>query len=119
MPKMVIEIPEELRGLGEALEAIVARVQGTVARTGGGKAVDYAQVESAVSEEAGGIERAAHRVILQSLDIDAPTVVIGGIRYNRVGRCAAPYHTMAGSVSIESWRPRSNMPRAGFLSARG
>jgi len=90
MPKMVIEIPEELTGLGEAMKAILARVEGTLARTGGGKAVDYAKVESAVSEEASGIERAAHRAILQSLDIDVPTVVIGGIRYNRVGRCEAP-----------------------------
>lgn len=113
MPKMVIEIPEELRGLGEAFAAILARVQGTVARTGGGKAVDYAQVESAVSEEAGGIERAAHRAILQSLDIEAPTVVIGGIRYNRVGRCEAPYHTMAGSVSIERSLYRQSGQRGG------
>lgn len=113
MPKMVIEIPEELTGLGEAMAAILARVQGTLARTGGGKAVDYAQVESAVSEEAGGIERAAHRAILQSLDIDVPTVVIGGIRYNRVGRCEAPYHAMAGSVSIERSLYRQSGQRGG------
>lgn len=113
MPKMVIEIPEELTGLGEAMAAILARVQGTLARTGGGKAVDYAQVESAVSEKAGGLERAAHRAILQSLDIDVPTVVIGGMRYNRVGRCEAPYHTLAGSVSIERSLYRQSGQRGG------
>ena len=72
MAKLVIEIPDELKDLGEALATMVARVQGTVAGTGGGKAVDYARVERAIAEEAGGIERAAHRAILQALDIDVP-----------------------------------------------
>ena len=85
MAKMVIEIPEELREFGEAVTAAVANIQGMLSRTGGGKAIDYAEVERAISEETGGIERAAHRAILQSLDIDVPTVVIGGLRYNRVG----------------------------------
>jgi hypothetical protein len=118
MPKMVIEIPEELAGLGEAVAAMVARVQGTLARTGGGKAVDYAQVESVLSQEAGGIERAAHRTILQSLDIDVPTVLIGGMRYNRVGRCEAPYHTLAGSVSIERSLYRQSGQRGGQPGGR-
>lgn len=113
MSKMVIEIPEELGHLGETLAAIVARVQGTVARTGGGKAIDYAQVECAVSEDAGGIERAAHRAILQSLDIDVPTVVIGGKRYTQVGRCEAPYHSMAGSVQVERSLYRQSGQRGG------
>ena len=66
MAKLVIEIPEELTDLGEALAAMVARVQGTVTGMGGGKAVDYGRVERAVAEEAGGIERAAHRAMLQT-----------------------------------------------------
>ena len=36
MSKRVIEIPEGLEALGEAIAAMVARVQGTVAATGGG-----------------------------------------------------------------------------------
>ena len=105
MAKLVIEIPDELRDLGEALATIVARVQRTVAGTGGGKAVDYGRVEQAVAEETGGIERAAHRAILQALDIDVPAVVIGGIRYTRVGRCEAPYHTLAGSLGARDRPP--------------
>src|SRR5271165_4482907 len=85
--KLVIEVPDELKGLGEAIAAMVARVQGTLAVTGGGKAVDYAAVEIAISKESGKIECEAHRGILQSLDMDVPAVVIGGVRYNRVGRC--------------------------------
>ena len=113
MPKRVIEIPDELNELGDVVEAIVANVLRTVARTGGGKAVDYAQVETAVSEDAAGVERATHRAILQSLDIDVPAVIIGGVRYNRVGRCPAPYHTMAGSVSIERSLYRRSGTRGG------
>lgn len=118
MPKMVIEVPEELGEVGEAMAATLASLQRTLARTGGGKAVDYAKVEGAMSQEAGRIERASHRAILQSLDIDVPTVVIGGIRYNRVGRCEAPYHTLAGSVSIERSLYRQSGQRGGQPGGR-
>ena len=118
MAKMVIEIPEELREFGKAVTATLANIQGTLARTGGGKAIDYAEVEHAISEETGGIERAAHRAILQSLDIDVPTVVIGGLRYNRVGRCEAPYHAMAGSVSVERSLYRQSGQRGGTAGGR-
>jgi len=113
MAKIVIEVPEEFRELGEAWEETLAILQRTLSRTGGGKAVDYAEVEREVSEEAGKSERAAHRAILQALDIDVAAVVIGGIRYNRVGRCEAPYHTLAGSVSIERSLYRQSGTRGG------
>jgi hypothetical protein len=44
-----------------------------------------------MAESAGRTEREGHRAILQSLDIDVPAVIIGGVRYTRVGRCEAPY----------------------------
>src|SRR2546427_4048184 len=99
--RMVIEVPEELTELGKAMAEQLAEVQRTMARQGGGKAVDYALVEQAVGEAAGRTEREAHRAILQSLDIDVPAVVIGKERYTRVGRCEDKYHTMAGLVSGE------------------
>ena len=120
MGKRVLEIPEGLEALGEAVAAMIARVQGTVAATGGGKAVDYGRVERAIADETGGIERAAHRAILQALDIDVPAVVIGGRRYTKVGqkvgRCEAPYHTVAGS-----WRSsgRCTGSRGNGLDSRG
>src|SRR2546426_2181574 len=97
MGRMVIEVPEELAELGKAMAEQLAEVQRTMARQGGGKAVDYALVEQAVWAAAGRTERGAHRAILQSLDIDVPAVVIGKERYTRVGRCEGQYHTMAGS----------------------
>src|SRR5438874_13100167 len=101
MGRMVIEVPEALTELGKAMAEQLAEVQRTLARQGGGRAVDYALVEQAVAEAAGRTEREAHRAILQSLDIDVPAVVIGKERYTRVGRCEDQYHTMAGSVSVE------------------
>jgi hypothetical protein len=113
MGRMVIEVPEELAELGKAMAEQLAEVLRTIARQGGGKAVDYALVEQAVSEAAGRTEREAHRAILQSLDIDVPAVVIGKERYTRVGRCEDQYHTMAGSVSVERSLYRKSGERGG------
>ena len=68
MPKMVIEVPEEFAEVGKAMAEHLAALQRTVSRLGGGKAVDYAEIEQAMSESAGRTELAGHRAILQSLD---------------------------------------------------
>jgi len=83
MPKMVIEVPEEFTEVGKAMAEHLAALQRTVSRLGGGKAVDYAEIEQAMAESAGRTELAGHRAILQSLDIDVPAVMIGGVRYTR------------------------------------
>lgn len=113
MGKLIIEVPEHLRGLGEAFVETLGAAERTIARTGGGKAVDYAAVERELAEAAARTERAGHEAVLEALDIDVPTVIIGGVRYNRVGRCEAPYHTMAGSVSIERSLYRQSGTRGG------
>lgn len=113
MAEKVIKIPAGWEELGESLEALVADIGVMVGRTGGGKAVDYEEVETAISADTGRVERAAHQAMLESLDIDVPAVIIGGVRYNRVGRCPAPYHTMAGSVSIERSLYRRSGARGG------
>ena len=113
MPKMVIEVPEEFTEVGKAMAEQLAILKRTVARLGGGKAVDYAEVEQALSESAGRTELAGHRAILESLDIDVPAVMIGGVRYTQVGRCEAPYHTMVGSVSVERSLYRQSGERGG------
>lgn len=118
MAKKVIEVPEELEGVWESMVENLTSLQRTLGRMGGGKSVDYAEVEREVSEEAGKTESAAHRAILQSLDIDVPAVVIGGVRYNRVGRCEGQYHTLAGSVSIERSLYRLAGTRGGQAEAK-
>src|SRR5213594_4988846 len=118
MPKMVIEVPEEFAEVGKAMAEHLAALQRTVSRLGGGKAVDYAAVEAAMAEGVSRTELAAHRAILQSLDMDVPAVTIGGVRYTRVGRCEAPYHTMAGSVSVERSLYRQSGKRGGQPGGR-
>jgi hypothetical protein len=118
MPKMVIEVPDEFVEVGKAMAKHLAMLQRTVDRLGGGKAVDYGAVEAAVAEEVARTELAAHRAILQKLDIDVPAVVIGGIRYTRVGRCEGAYHTMVGSVSIERSLYRQSGERGGQPGGR-
>src|SRR3989441_3073750 len=113
MPKMVIEVPDELVEVGKAMAEHLASLQRTMARLGTGKAVDYAAIEEAMQESAAGTELAGHRAILQRLDIDVPAVVIGGIRYTRVGRCEGAYHTMVGSVSVERSLYRQSGQRGG------
>src|SRR6516165_10617369 len=56
---------------------------------------------------------AAHSAILKSLDIDVPAVVIGGVRYTRVGRCEGAYHSLIGSVSVERSLYRQSGERGG------
>lgn len=118
MTKKVIEVPEELEEVWESMVENFTSLQRTLGRLGGGKAVDYAEVERVVSEESGKTDRAAHRAILQSLDIDVPAVVIGGVRYNRVGRCEGQYHTLVGSVSIERSLYRRSGTRGGKPEAK-
>ena len=113
MPKMVIEVPEELTEVGKAMAEQLAELQRTMARHGNGKAVDYAKVEREFSESSGKTELAAHRATLQSLDIDVPAVIIGGERYTRVGRCEGRYHTMVGSVLVERSLYRKSGERGG------
>jgi hypothetical protein len=118
MPKMMVEVPVGFEEVAQAMAETLAELARTTGGFGGGKAVDYAKVESLVAEEMGRTERAAHRAILASLDIDVPTVVIGGVRYNRVGRCEQPYHTMAGSVSVERSLYRQSGQRGGQPGAK-
>ena len=101
MAVMVIEVPQELKALGDAMVEAIAAVAKARAGTVAGKAVDYASVEVAIGEAAARIERAGHQAVLQSLDVDRASVMIGGARYAKVGRCEATYYTLAGPVVVE------------------
>lgn len=118
MPKITIEVPEQFEEVGKAMAEHLAMLQRTVGRLGGGKAVDYAAVEAAIAEGASKTELAAHRAMLKELDIDVPVVIIGGLRYTRVGRCEGSYHTMAGSVSVERSLYRQSGERGGQPGGR-
>jgi hypothetical protein len=98
--QMVLEMPEELKGIGEAVKAMIRQVAASWRSTRGGRAVDYAVIERQVAAGAAAIERASHQAVLQGLDIDRPHVVIEGKEYRRVGRYEADYYTLAGPVRI-------------------
>ena len=98
--QMVIEIPDEFKGVGEAVRAMVRQVEAIWRSTPGGRAVDYPEIERQVAAGAAAIERASHQAVLQGLDVDQPRVVIEGQVYSRVGRYEADYHTMAGPVRV-------------------
>ncbi len=98
--QIVIEMPEELKGVGEAVQTMIRQVEATWRSTGGGRAVEYAAIEQQLATGAAAIERASHQAVLQGLDIDQPQVVIEGQRYTRVGRYEADYYTLAGSVRV-------------------
>jgi hypothetical protein len=74
--QMVLEIPEELKGVGEAVQALVRQVEASWRSTRGGRAVDYAAIERQVAAGTAAIERASHQAVLQGLDIDQPRVGI-------------------------------------------
>jgi len=98
--QMVIEIPEELKGVGEAVKTMVRQVEATWRSTRGGRAVEYAAIEQQLAAGAAAIERASHQAVLQGLDIDQPRVEIEGQVYSRVGRYEADYYTLAGAVRV-------------------
>lgn len=100
MAAMVIEVPEELKDVGEAMRTLIAVVVSAMRASAGAKAVDYGRVEREMAELAAGIERAAHRGILQQLDVNREHVMIGGERHTRVGHSDATYYTLAGPVVV-------------------
>ena len=98
--RIVLEIPEELKAVGEAVEAFVRLTEAAWRRTDGGQAVAYGEVEQQVAVGVAAIERASHQAVLQGLDMDEPQVSIEGQPYARVGRYAATYYTLAGPVEV-------------------
>ena len=98
--QIVLEIPEELKAVGEAVEAMVNQIAAAWRSTGGSQAVAYAEIEAQLAAGAAALERAGHQAILQGLDVDQPRVRIDGKVYAAVGRYAATYYTMAGPVEV-------------------
>jgi hypothetical protein len=98
--QMMIEIPEELKAVGEAVEALVRQIETAWRSTRGGQAVADAEIEQQLAAGAAAIERTGHQAVLQGLDVDHRRVRIDGKPYTRVGRYAATYYTMAGPVGV-------------------
>lgn len=52
--QIVMEIPEELKGVGEAIQAMMQQVEATWRSTGGGRALEYAAIEQQLAAGGGG-----------------------------------------------------------------
>jgi hypothetical protein len=98
--QIVLEIPEELKAVGEAVAAMVTQIETAWRSTSGSQAVAYAEIEAQLAAGAAAIERAGHQAILQGLDVNQPRVRIDGQVYAAVGRYEATYYTMAGPVEV-------------------
>jgi hypothetical protein len=62
--QMGIEIPDELKGVGEAVRELLWQVEATWRSTRGGKALDYTEIEQRLAEGAAAIERASSQAVL-------------------------------------------------------
>ena len=92
-----------VRQLGETLAEVTSRPPAEV---------DLLNVEGQVRELVAAVERASVQMVLEHLDVDAPQVVIDGVRRRRVGRHEATYLTGAGEVRVERSLYRSGEGRA-------
>jgi hypothetical protein len=100
MGKRVIEVPEELASLGDAVEKLIAEAKTKMAAAQSGEALDVAKVERTMEKLAADAEREALRGLLQALDIDAPLVTVEGKAFAKVGRYEGSYQTKAGAVNV-------------------
>lgn len=105
--QIVLEIPDELKAVGEAVAAMVSQIAAAWRSTGGGQAVAYTEIEAQLAAGAAAIERAGHQAVLQGLDVDHPRVRIDGEVYAAVGRYTATYYTLAGPVEVTRTRYRA------------
>jgi hypothetical protein len=97
---MTIVIPDGLEKLGESVEKLVAEVSGNVRTFKLGKTPDYRDVENSIAKRAAEIETNSHQAMLQSLDVNAPIVIIGGKEYRQVLRSEGNYYCMAGGMKV-------------------
>jgi hypothetical protein len=102
MVEVRLQFPESLSSFAQALqqagEAVLALAAELRANSGG--TVDYGNIEQAVGEKLGELERGAHQALLGELDIDAPYVRVWGKYYRRVGRHPGIYNCLAGPVEV-------------------
>jgi hypothetical protein len=106
---IMIEVEDELQPFAAAVRQALAQLRQALAETvATSGSLDYAQFEERAALAAAGVERAAHQVMLRSLNIDAPEVLIDGKLYRRVlSDVPASYYTMAGDVSVDRTLYRS------------
>src|SRR4029453_12169070 len=70
MMQIVLEMPEGLKAVGEAVEEMGSQIAAGGRSRGGSQAGAYTEIEKQLAAGAAAIERAGHQAILQGLDVD-------------------------------------------------
>lgn len=97
---ITIEIPDGMEVVGESMKKLLDTLTVGVKTAKIGKTPNYRKVEETIAERAAEIERSSHQAMLQSLDIDAPRVIIGDKVYRQVLRESSTYYCMAGAIAV-------------------
>ena len=101
MTLSTLEVEPECQSLVDVFAQFVTQVQTLrQAAAADGMPVDYAAIEKAFAQQAAALERQAHAIMLQALDVDEPQVKVDGQTYRRVLRCPGKYYTMVGAVHV-------------------
>ena len=98
---ILLEVPDALKPVADQVQLFVRSLQSRLDRLPSAPPSDYAAVERELADATRAIERSAHAVLLQSLDLDAPAVLVDGVPHSRVGRYPATFYTAAGEVVVE------------------
>lgn len=107
---MMLEIPDLLKCMVPALNALLEAVGAQVERAAGlSPTTAYEKFEATVRDGLCAVERAAHAAALAALDVDEPHVRIDGVDHVRVGRHATTFMSQTGEVPVT----RSLYRRAG------
>lgn len=98
---VAVQVPVEHKDLAKSIQSLVDATAKAASGNAGGAAVDYAATETLIAEQTAAIERAAHKEVLRSLDVDAPRIRVRGEQFAKIGRAPVTYHTLAGDTIVE------------------
>lgn len=114
MDRIIVEVEPEFQPLVDAFHKTLAQVRTARETAGRSGPLDYAEVEVALAACTAGLECAAHQVVLEALEIDAPGILVDGQPYRRVlQKEPGTYYTMAGPAQIERTLYRRQGERGG------
>jgi hypothetical protein len=99
--KIVLEIPDELKGLEKPLDAVVSCIARQVDLAKRGGAVQYEKFEERLGEKLDKVYLAGEQAALAALEVNAPRIRINGIEHVRVlENVRATYRAPAGEVPV-------------------
>jgi hypothetical protein len=100
MASIVIEVPENLKGLDEPIQSLVSLVI-KACQARGGPSFDTEGFQVALNEGTAKVEQFAWKAALSCLNVNARAILCNGERFHRVEEeSKATYYTPAGPVEV-------------------